>query len=386
MRCSNLGIKCDGKSPCSRCSTSEYNYQQCTYPTTNNKSIKRERAATTTAATGRRPSVSQMTAVSTSSSFGDDDEDMMSISEETPASVVAAFSPFNGNGHGPRRSTVSNMESVAFQSDFDCSFPRSYEDPATATNSWHQHHPFEMPQMETPASSSYLDFKSLHPQQLHQQIGTPVDVAFFDEANRHNDSYSQQQQQQPHHQPSLSLHSHQADNEIPLLSLFQAGTAQDPNMATFDWSSMMQDSMVDSHHQNNEGIISTPAGPLPFSKSASNKALNATLSRGPDHNGSGFLSPSGEVVQKLFPTEQQQQAGAAAALAAAGSIAYTSSLLATGTPNGTVNLASLGLPVPSNLNISVPADLQMSAENWDNLMRCLTMMATRQGGEQPSTL
>ena len=323
-RCSNLGVKCDGKLPCSRCSTSEYNAQQCTPVARADKRSE------------RRPSVSQMRSSTTPSSFGGLDEDeSMSVSEE----AETAFSPFGD--HGPRRNTVSNMESTSLHNNYSAAFSHVFSETGhSTTSSWAPHHvqqphPFEMPQMEP---SSYTDVKSLHPQQLHQHMSAPATAT---------------------HQPFFE--ASQPDQDVPLFSLFQQASAHETSTAsnpTFDWSSMMHGHVGEER-----------AGePLPFSKSASDKSLNVTLSSGPEDI-SCFPSPSVHALQKVFPTEEQQQAGAAAAAAASMSLSHA---------NGTVNLASLGLPVPPNLNISVPADLQMSAENWDNLMRCLTSMATRQ--------
>ncbi|UZJ53512.1 hypothetical protein CBS101457_002832 [Exobasidium rhododendri] len=352
-RCSNLGAKCDGKAPCTRCSTSDFNAQQCSYTV---KSMKRERAATT----GRRPSVSQMTSVSTSSSFGDEEEDMMSISEE----ATSAFSPHYG--HGPRRATVSNMEgnSTAFPTEFNDSFSRSFEgDSVTATSSWtarHQiPHPFEMPPVEYAQSQQF--------QQHLAAACTPVDAnqPFFDGTSA--ESYHQQQQQ--HHDQGSPLHPiyHQQTQEEA-----HSSTTPSVTMPSFDWTSLMQASMAASSDSSMETMGGVA---LPFSKAASNKSLNSTLSQGADLDAIYSPLPSVPDLPMAFPTEQQQQEGAVAAA----SMSISNTLQAHSMSYGTVNLASLGLAIPPNMNINVPANLQMSADNWDNLMRCLTSMANRQG-------
>lgn len=121
-----------------------------------------------------------------------------------------------------------------------------------------------------------------------------------------------------------------------------------------------------------------------------NSGLSATLSSAPQPD-SSFSSPSIEAVasKNLYFDMGNASTGAAHATSAgpeasqadlAASLASTVAAATmasspSGGAAGTVNLASLGLPVPANLNISVPADLQMSAENWDSLMRMLTSMA-----------
>jgi hypothetical protein len=313
----------------------------------------------------RRQSVGQMTINSTASSFDEEDEDMMSISEETSAfSPVSSFSgpvlsSFSGSGsgsggsHGPRRATVSNMETLSYQSEFQCSFPRVYDDSFNpATSQWasqlHQPQSFELPNLDT---MNFVDVKSLHPQQLHQHMASaPAHQTFYDAST-----------------PSVTTSS-ASENEAPLLSLYQQASSSDQaansTSPSFDWSSTIHGSITSSDH-NMAGDGHTPA--LPFSKSALDKSLNFTLSRGPEGGDNSCLpSPSIHATHKQFPSVEQQQQQQQSPLSSAPP--------ATG---GTVNLASLGLPVPPNLNISLPADLQMSAENWDNLMRCLTLMANR---------
>lgn len=306
----------------------------------------------------RRQSVGQST--SAASSFDEEDEDMMSISEET--STFSSFSPFGG--HGPRRNTVSNMETMSHQDEFQCSFPRVFDDSLNpATSHWaaqlHQPHPFEMPHLEP--TTNFMDVKSLHPQQLHQHLSiSQLPTQFFDSSASSNASPSDH-------------------NDIPLLSLLQQGS-NDTTMATpsFDWSSLIHGTMGGDLNVTGES-----SSLLPFNKSASDKSLNATLSRGPEaHDNSCFPSPSIHALNKMFPTVEPPVTSTPGVASSNTNTIITQQLQQS---NGTVNLASLGLPVHPNLNINLPADLQMSAENWDNLMRCLTMMATRQADATKSS-
>lgn len=294
---------------------------------------------------------------------------MMSIAEDGhPLDMFSSF----GNGHGPRRYTVSNMESVAFstQNEVPGSFPRTYDDcfyqnPTSWSSQAPQHpHPFEMPQLD---SMTFMDVKSLHPQQLHQ--GQMMS--------------SHQQIDQPLYDAHQTLSSSTSSPEIdvPLLSLFNNVSSTDgiqdtpsaiaASAISFDWTSLMNEALSGDHTMDNTSIARET---LPFSKSASDKSLNVTLHRGPEDN-SCFSSPAifpPRTSYILTPAErQQQQLQEAVDAATCNSITTLSN-----SSNATINLASLGLPVPPNINISVPADLQMSAENWDNLMRCLTNMAS----------
>jgi hypothetical protein len=295
----------------------------------------------------RRQSVGQMTINSTCSSFDEEDEDMMSISEE--ASTFSPLSSFSSH-HGPRRATVSNMENLSYQSEFQCSFPRVYDDSSfnPATSQWasqlHQPHPFDIPNLDT---MNFVDVKSLHPHQLHQHMASAPGQMLYEAAT-----------------PAASEH------DVPLLSLYQQSSSPEQSSmastSSYDWSSMIHGSMTAGEHiMASDG--QTPA--LPFSKSASDKSLNFTLSRSPEGQDNSCL-PSPAILTPFPTVEQQQQYQQHQQNQAATTINSTP---------GTVNLASLGLPVPPNLNISLPADLQMSAENWDNLMRCLTLMANRPG-------
>lgn len=305
----------------------------------------------------RWQSIGQST--STASSFDGEDEDI-SISEET--SIFSTFSS-NFGGHGPRRNTVSNMETMTRQDEFQCSFPRVFDDSLNpATSHWaaqlHQPHPFEMPHLEP--TTNFIDVKSLHPQQLHQHLSiSPLPSQFLDSSTSSSNATPSDQ------------------NNLPILSLLQQSSS-DATMATpsFDWSSLIHGTIGGETNEASETSL------LPFSKSASDKSLNATLSRGPEaQDNSCFPSPSIHALGSLFPTVEPQ-------------LSFTLGLTSNDNNNitqqlqqssGTVNLASLDLPVHPNLNISFPADLQMSAENWDNLMRCLTMMATRQADATKSS-
>lgn len=278
-------------------------------------------------------------------------------------------------GHGSRRDTVSSVDSVSWSEISSTATPNlvhTFDDlPASSWSNTDQNfsamlsqqmqyqptpsHPFDMPELEATSSTARGSFGD---------IATPQ--------NGFSDNYHGDKSQQP---AFLSLLGQMdADGH----SSQQADLHHE--MPTFDWTSMIHNGVENERK-------------LPFSGSASDKTLSATLLGA--ENVSTFASPTGQdhmsalhsTAMSLDGNSSQQsqtsqdnigtpipyqmlQQQSNAGFASSGS--------------DMVTLAALGIPLPPNVNISVPANLQMSADNWDSFMRCLASYASNHPGESIS--
>lgn len=421
VRCSSISVPCDGQQPCERC-LANHGGESCVYAPSSSpltigaataKSLKRTKKQ-------QRHQQQQLKEEGSPSHI----EDSTFASENVP---WATF------GHG-RRDTVSSVASGWSDATSTTSpiFQTGMDDlPASAWGP--QHLQSNMPPFyEQQAQLQHWQQQQLHAQQmdgLHQSanghMAHPFDMPEMESStsvppaangNATNFAHGAGQVQE-------SMDMDADDLSMPHLMSLIGYSGQETPMArnqgahhaaampNIDWNSMLQNLAQEGRFSHNhaqgsqqgfdDGLSHEHGLPgqsdgdkQPFSGAASDKDLNATLFNAMDQS-SNYSSPA---VAGLHPSQVQQPhpTGALSFDVSSACNGMAANGVATQQPpqqeqqpshqqGDVVSLAALGIPIPPMLNISLPANLQMSADNWDSFMRCLSSHAVGRQGNAPAT-